>query len=141
MVRISAKNLLPLSFLRIASFFAFVAACALVFEGALVTGHQLGLDRDAGYHGAYVHVHLAETAGHESDAGNDLTSELAGLAGQDGSSSCCGCALTAAVMLPSVNTQAEPLVLRVRIARMRGDHSPGFEPDSLRKPPRPREFA
>jgi hypothetical protein len=132
---------------------AVVAALAFVADGALGADHHLGAAPASGGHHhmhahghshGHVHAHSHTAASDHRHINGDVV-EAIDLGAADGSSVpasgsdayCCFCACCAAIVLPSLNAQAAPVVLLRTLAIAYRGHSDGVVPDGLRRPPRP----
>jgi hypothetical protein len=131
---------------RFATALAVVAALAFVADGALGSEHHVPVAAGGHYH-AHAHSHShgpADAADHQFVDGDAVDAHSPGSSpptGADVGTSCCSCACSAAIVLPSLSAQATPFMLIRNMTFAHRRHGDGIVPEGLRRPPRPLSIA
>jgi hypothetical protein len=135
---------------------AITAVIAFMLDGALALDRHLGESLNGSvYHGTHVHLHLPHAAPHHhahdceahqaasggvgAGAADANDSSPAPASGPDAGCCFASCYLGAMIACPGV--EAIPLALRANPPMLRRNGGDGFEPEGLRRPPRPGAIA
>jgi hypothetical protein len=138
---------------RVATAFAVVAVLAFVVDNALGGNHLVpAASAHAGHTHGHAHSQAPAAASDHQFISGDVAADTEIAAHHHGSSPAsgpdadangctCACACCAAIVLPSLTTQAAPFLLIRDMAFAYRHHGDGIVPEGLRRPPRPLSIA